>query len=135
MDLEVAPPVPAQGGPLPADRPGGAADLDLDPPGLGGTPRACPSTTAADRAAAWLAAVLRLAESLPAALLAIAILILAGPQKWDEPRSKRVLTNIEFCVDVSGSMTAKFEDRVTATTRRWRRSTTSSTTARATPSA
>ena len=36
------------------------------------------------------------------------VLILAGPQKWDEPRSKRVLTNIEFCVDVSGSMTASF---------------------------
>jgi Ca-activated chloride channel homolog len=34
--------------------------------------------------------------------------ILAGPQRWDEPKTRRVLTNIEFCVDVSGSMTAKF---------------------------
>ncbi len=48
-------------------------------------------------------------ESIPALLLALVIVILAGPQRWDEPRSKRVLTNIEFCVDVSGSMNAKFE--------------------------
>jgi Ca-activated chloride channel family protein len=34
--------------------------------------------------------------------------LIAGPQSWDAPRSKRVLTNIEFCVDVSGSMGAKF---------------------------
>ncbi len=59
--------------------------------------------------AAWLAFFLRCAESLPALLLALVILLLAGPQKWDEPRSKRVLTNIEFCLDVSGSMTAKFD--------------------------
>lgn len=51
---------------------------------------------------------LRMAESLPALLLAVVILILAGPQRWDVPRSKRALTNIEFCVDVSGSMTAGF---------------------------
>jgi Ca-activated chloride channel family protein len=51
---------------------------------------------------------LRCAESLPALALAVVIVILAGPQKWDVPRSKRALTNIEFCVDVSGSMTAQF---------------------------
>jgi Ca-activated chloride channel family protein len=49
-----------------------------------------------------------IAESLPALLLGLVILILAGPQRWDEPQTKKVLTNIEFCVDVSGSMTAKF---------------------------
>jgi Ca-activated chloride channel family protein len=58
---------------------------------------------------AWISFFLRCAESLPAALLALVILILAGPQKWEEPRSKRVLTNIEFCVDVSGSMTSRFD--------------------------
>ncbi|MFO0981998.1 MAG: vWA domain-containing protein [Planctomycetota bacterium] len=57
-----------------------------------------------------LAFVLRLAESVPALILALAILLLAGPQRWDQPHSKRVLTNIEFCVDVSGSMTSKFGD-------------------------
>jgi len=54
--------------------------------------------------------LLKLAESLPALLLAVAILLLAGPQSWGAPQSKRVLTNIQFCVDVSGSMTAKFGD-------------------------
>jgi len=54
--------------------------------------------------------VVGLAESLPALVLATVILILAGPQRWDEPQTKKVLTNIEFCVDVSGSMTAQFGD-------------------------
>ena len=58
----------------------------------------------------WLAFSLRIAESLPALVLAVVILLLASPQKWDEPRSRRALTNIQFCVDVSGSMTAKFGD-------------------------
>ena len=58
----------------------------------------------------WLGALLKVADSLPALLLAVVILILAGPQRWDEPRSQRKLTNIEFCVDVSGSMQASFED-------------------------
>lgn len=48
--------------------------------------------------------------SIPALLLAVAILLLAGPQRWDDPRTQRAMTNIEFCVDVSGSMTSKFED-------------------------
>lgn len=56
----------------------------------------------------WAHFFLRCAESLPALALAIVIVILAGPQRWDVPRSKRALTNIEFCVDVSGSMTAQF---------------------------
>ena len=59
---------------------------------------------------AWSRSLVQAAESLPALLLAVAILLLAGPQRWDEPRTKRVLTNIQFCVDVSGSMTAKFGD-------------------------
>lgn len=49
-----------------------------------------------------------LAESLPAAVLAVAVLLLAGPQKFEAPKTKRGLTNIEICLDVSGSMTAKF---------------------------
>lgn len=55
----------------------------------------------------WLHATLAVAESLGPLLLAVIVLILAGPQQYGEPKSKRVLTNIEFCVDVSGSMTAK----------------------------
>lgn len=52
--------------------------------------------------------LINLAECLPALVLAGAITILAGPQRLDAPKSRRVLTNIEFCVDISGSMTAKF---------------------------
>jgi Ca-activated chloride channel family protein len=59
---------------------------------------------------AWTRFFLRLGESLPALLLAVAILLLAGPQSWGAPRTKRVLTNIQFCVDVSGSMNAAFEE-------------------------
>lgn len=46
------------------------------------------------------------AASLPSIALAVAVLILAGPQKLSEPKTKRVMSNIEFCVDISGSMTA-----------------------------
>jgi len=49
-------------------------------------------------------------ESIPSLLLALAIIFLAGPQKLGEPKEKRVLTNIEVCLDVSGSMTAPFGD-------------------------
>jgi Ca-activated chloride channel family protein len=49
-----------------------------------------------------------LAESLPALLLGVLVLMLAGPQRLGEPKARRSLTNIEFCVDVSGSMTAPY---------------------------
>lgn len=55
-----------------------------------------------------LDALLRAAQSLPPLLLTVAILLLAGPQQLTEPRNKRVLTNIEFCLDVSGSMISPF---------------------------
>ncbi len=48
------------------------------------------------------------AESAPPLLLAVVVLILAGPQRLGAPQSKRSLTNIELCVDVSGSMTIPF---------------------------
>jgi Ca-activated chloride channel family protein len=52
--------------------------------------------------------LLSVAESLPALILAVVIVLLAGPQRLSEPKTKRSLTNIELCVDVSGSMTAQF---------------------------
>lgn len=61
------------------------------------------------RSKRFAAFFLRLAESVPALLLAIAIFLLASPQAWEEPRSKRALTNIQVCVDVSGSMAAPFD--------------------------
>lgn len=53
---------------------------------------------------------LKCAAAVPALLLAAAIVLLAGPQRLGEPQSKRKLTNIEICLDISGSMTAKMGD-------------------------
>jgi Ca-activated chloride channel homolog len=50
-------------------------------------------------------------ESLPACLLAVVIFMLAGPQESGLPRSRRALTNIEFCVDNSSSMTMPFGEQ------------------------
>jgi Ca-activated chloride channel family protein len=50
------------------------------------------------------------AESLSALLIAVAILLLAGPQRFGRPEEKRKLTNIELCVDISGSMTTPWGD-------------------------
>jgi Ca-activated chloride channel family protein len=55
-----------------------------------------------------LGAALRTAELLPVLLLALAIAILAGPRRFEQPRSEREMTNILFCLDVSGSMLAEF---------------------------
>jgi Ca-activated chloride channel homolog len=57
-----------------------------------------------------LQVLINLAESLPAVVLALVILLLAGPLRLGEPKTKRALTNIELCVDVSGSMTTPFGD-------------------------
>ena len=57
-----------------------------------------------------LAGLLHLAAALPVILLGIVLLILCGPSRFGEPKDKRILTNIEFCVDISGSMTSQFGD-------------------------
>lgn len=54
--------------------------------------------------------LLKLSRIIPKLLLAIAIIILAGPRQFEQPKQERELTNIQFCIDVSGSMTAKFGD-------------------------
>jgi Ca-activated chloride channel homolog len=54
----------------------------------------------------WLA--LSPAESLPPLLMTVAVLLLAGPQRYGAPETKRRMTNIQFCLDVSGSMTSPF---------------------------
>ena len=58
----------------------------------------------------WLKVIINTAQSLPALLLAVVVAILCGPQQLSEPKVKRRLTNIQFCVDISGSMTASFGD-------------------------
>jgi Ca-activated chloride channel homolog len=52
----------------------------------------------------WLGWLLAAADRIPALALAAAILMLAGPQMLKQPRNTRLLTNIQFCLDVSGSM-------------------------------
>lgn len=49
-----------------------------------------------------------MANLLPALLLAVTILVLAGPQRLSNEERERELTNIQFCLDVSGSMTSPF---------------------------
>ncbi|QDV09765.1 von Willebrand factor type A domain protein [Planctomycetes bacterium Poly30] len=70
-----------------------------------GDPKKLPGRRARGRALGFF---LKLAESVPALLAVIAILLLAGPQRVGAPKTKRKLTNIQFCVDVSGSMTASY---------------------------
>lgn len=74
----------------------------------GGRRVALPFDRARRGAGPALRGLLRAAETLPAVLVAIAVLLLAGPQELAAPRAKRALTNIEFCVDVSGSMGSSF---------------------------
>lgn len=52
--------------------------------------------------------VLLLMNLFPALLLAVVICIIAGPLVSGKPRQERMMTNIEFCLDVSGSMNASF---------------------------
>ena len=49
-----------------------------------------------------------MAESLVPLLLAIVVWLAAGPLELGRPVARRQLTNILFCVDISGSMTASF---------------------------
>lgn len=51
---------------------------------------------------------LNVAESIPALLLAVALILLAGPTRLGTPVQQRELKNIQFCLDVSGSMTSNF---------------------------
>lgn len=60
-----------------------------------------------DRLLGW---AIRLCNLLPAFLLIIAILILAGPKRSGPPENDRIMTNILFCLDLSGSMGQSFGD-------------------------
>ena len=58
----------------------------------------------------WLTGIVTSANLLPALILAVAIVILAGPRREDAAAREKELTNIHLCLDVSGSMTAPFGD-------------------------
>jgi len=75
---------------------------------VGGRRVALPLDRASRRSRPVLSGLLRVAGLLPAAVLAVVILILAGPQVVNPPKEVRSLTNIEIVLDVSGSMSARF---------------------------
>lgn len=52
----------------------------------------------------WLPAVLGFFDTVPLLLLSACIVMLAGPQMLKAPKAERLLTNIQLCLDVSGSM-------------------------------
>jgi len=56
----------------------------------------------------WLRRIVSIANLGPYVLLAFVILLLAGPRKLAMPESERVVTNTQFCLDVSGSMSIQF---------------------------
>jgi Ca-activated chloride channel homolog len=58
----------------------------------------------------WLPKILALSSLLPPLVLATAIVIFARPLAAGKPKEERSLTNIEFVLDVSGSMTSRFGD-------------------------
>lgn len=58
----------------------------------------------------WLRVLIDTAESLLPLAAAVGIVIAAGPTRTGTPRTRRVLSNIEFCVDVSGSMGVPYAD-------------------------
>ncbi|MFM7051330.1 MAG: vWA domain-containing protein [Planctomycetota bacterium] len=55
----------------------------------------------------WLARLLGFFDAVPLLLLAAGIVVLAGPQTMKQPRRERSLTNIQICLDVSGSMAGR----------------------------
>jgi len=71
-----------------ARRPGVVAPVDFSPA----------------RERPMLRALLGAFEVVPLLLLAVAVVLLAGPQTLQQPRRERSLTNIQICLDVSGSM-------------------------------
>ncbi|MGB0774241.1 MAG: vWA domain-containing protein [Akkermansiaceae bacterium] len=52
--------------------------------------------------------MLNIVNTLPFLVLACAIFLLAGPRRFERPKSERKLTNIQFALDVSGSMNTSF---------------------------
>ena len=73
-----------------------------------GTVVALPFDHANAKRGRWLEGTVKMANLLTPMLLAVAIILLAGPQRPLSQGTQRVLTNIELVLDVSGSMTAKY---------------------------
>jgi len=61
-----------------------------------------------ERGGRWLRRLITPLQFVPHLLLAVAIVMMAGPRRLGVPKSERQLTNIQFVLDVSSSMLAKF---------------------------
>lgn len=72
-----------------------------------GHPVVVPFDHGSQREGRRLRALVNLAQTLPALVLAVAVLILAGPRRPAPPENERILNNIILCLDVSGSMTMR----------------------------
>jgi len=59
---------------------------------------------------AWNDFIIKCFLSAAPLTMATAIILLAEPRHLSVPKAERELTNIEFCLDLSGSMIAKFGD-------------------------
>lgn len=75
-----------------------------------GQPLVLPLDHTRARGGRWLRRLVTSLQFLPHLLLAVAIVMLAGPRRLGVPKAERQLTNIQFVLDVSGSMMAKFGD-------------------------
>ena len=75
-----------------------------------GHPLVLPLDHSQARSRRWLERTIKCLSLLPPLVLAVVICILAGPQRVTAPKDERVLTNIEFVLDVSGSMMTPFGD-------------------------
>ncbi len=75
-----------------------------------GHPLVLPLDHGRARGGKWLRRIVTCLQCVPHLLLALALLALAGPRHLGIPKAERELTNIQFCLDVSGSMQSKFGD-------------------------
>jgi Ca-activated chloride channel homolog len=73
-----------------------------------GHPLILPFDYGGDASGHWLRRFVSVANLCPYVLLALVILLLAGPRKLAMPESERIVTNTQFCLDVSGSMGTPF---------------------------
>lgn len=75
---------------------------------LKGHPLVLPFDHGEQRSGRVLRVLVGLFNMTPALLLAIGILMIAGPRQFAPPVEERILSNTLFCLDVSGSMATPF---------------------------
>ena len=77
--------------------------------GLGSDRRvALPQDFGVAKSGRWTDFFIRCFMSAAPLMMAMAIILLAGPRRLGLPQAERELTNIEFCLDLSGSMDGEF---------------------------